>query len=55
MGIETAMSFGGNLAGGGGPAAGAARKQHLHNVQLVRGRHFYGYHPNESLFIKIVL
>ena len=35
--------------------AGAARKQVIHAVQLVRAIPFYGYHPDEQLFIKIVL
>ncbi|BBN02455.1 DNA polymerase zeta [Marchantia polymorpha subsp. ruderalis] len=32
-----------------------AKRQHLHSCSLVRGKKFYGYHPNEQLFIKIVL
>ena len=35
------------------PATG--RKQVVHAVQLVRAVPFYGYHPDERLFIKIVL
>ena len=34
---------------------GAGRKQVVHAVQLVRAIPFYGYHPDERLFIKIVL
>ena len=34
---------------------GAGRKQVVHAVQLVRAAPFYGYHPDERLFIKIVL
>lgn len=34
---------------------GAGRKQVVHAVQLVRAIPFYGYHPEERLFIKIVL
>ena len=34
---------------------GAGRKQTAHAVQLVRAVPFYGYHPDERLFIKIVL
>ena len=34
---------------------GAGRKQTVHAVQLVRAVPFYGYHPDERLFIKIVL
>lgn len=32
-----------------------AKKQHVHSCSLVRGKKFYGFHPNEQLFIKIVL
>eukprot|EP00798_Chlamydomonas_sp_ICE-L_P022555 gene22555-29680_t len=35
------------------PAPG--RRQAVHTLQLVRGRHFYGYHAGEQLFIKIVM
>ena len=35
--------------------AGAGRKQVVHAVQLVRAIPFYGYHPDQRLFIKIVL
>ena len=34
---------------------GSGRKQVVHAVQLVRAIPFYGYHPDERLFIKIVL
>ena len=34
---------------------GTGRKQVVHAVQLVRAIPFYGYHPDERLFIKIVL
>ena len=34
---------------------GAGRKQVVHAVQLVRAIPFYGYHPDERLFIKIIL
>ena len=34
---------------------GAGRKQVVHAVQLVRAIPFYGYHPDERLFVKIVL
>ena len=34
---------------------GAGRKQIVHAVQLVRAIPFYGFHPDEQLFIKIVL
>jgi DNA polymerase zeta len=32
-----------------------AKRQHVHSCSLVRGRKYYGYYPNEQLFIKIVL
>lgn len=31
------------------------KKQTVHALQLVRARPFYGYHPTDKLFIKIVL
>ncbi len=34
---------------------GTGRKQVVHAVQLVRAIPFYGYHPEERLFIKIIL
>ena len=34
---------------------GVGRKQIVHAVQLVRAIPFYGYHPDERLFIKVVL
>ena len=34
---------------------GAARKQVVFSVQLVRARPFYGFHADERLFIKILL
>ena len=32
----------------------AGRRQAVHALQLVRARPFYGYQPNEQLFIKVV-
>ncbi|KAL2641863.1 hypothetical protein R1flu_009450 [Riccia fluitans] len=32
-----------------------AKRQHLNSCSLVRGKKYYGYHPSEQLFIKIVL
>ncbi len=34
---------------------GTGRKQVVYAVQLVRAIPFYGYHPEERLFIKIIL
>ncbi|GMH43547.1 hypothetical protein BSKO_11469 [Bryopsis sp. KO-2023] len=39
----------------GKEAAPRKPKQHVHNVQLVRAKKFYGYHPNETLFMKIIM
>ena len=35
--------------------AGSARKQIVYAAQLVRAIPFYGYHPDEKIFIKVVL
>ncbi|CAK9268152.1 unnamed protein product [Sphagnum jensenii] len=44
--VEKAMKLTNNMA---------AKKQHVHSCSLVRARKYYGYHPAEQLFIKIVL
>ena len=34
---------------------GAPAKQHVHTVQLVQARDFYGYHAEQQLFMKIIM
>jgi hypothetical protein len=48
LAIELAFS-------GGSDANPAHNRQRVHNIQLVRGRDFYGYHSEDSLFMKVVL
>lgn len=38
-----------------GQGQGRHKKQAVHALHLVRARPFYGYHPADKLFIKIVL
>jgi hypothetical protein len=38
-----------------GQESGAKRHQRVFSVQLVRGCPFYGYHPGERLFMKIIM
>ncbi len=38
-----------------GQESGAQRHQRVFAVQLVRGCPFYGYHPGERLFMKIIM
>ncbi|BDA47990.1 probable DNA polymerase zeta catalytic subunit [Coccomyxa sp. Obi] len=38
-----------------GQESGAQRHQRVFSVQLVRGCPFYGYHPGERLFMKIIM
>lgn len=45
--LETAMHA--------GLEAGAQRHQRVFSVQLVRACPFYGYHPGERLFMKIIM
>lgn len=45
----------GGFEDGSGAGGGGRSKHHVHNLQLVRGRPFYGYTPAERLYIKIVL
>lgn len=35
--------------------AGSARKQVVYAAQLVRATPFYGYHPSEKIFVKVIL
>lgn len=44
--IEKAMKLSGGIG---------AKRQHVHSCSLVRAKKFYGYHPSDQLFIKIVL
>ncbi len=34
---------------------GMPKRQHVHNLLLVRAKPMYGYHPGDKLFIKVVL
>ena len=45
--LETAMQA--------GLEAGMQQRQHVFTAQLVRACPFYGYHPDERLFIKIMM
>lgn len=45
--LETAMQA--------GLEAGMQQRQHVYTAQLVRACPFYGYHPDERLFIKIMM
>lgn len=44
--IEKALKLSGGIG---------AKRQHVHSCSLVRAKKFYGYHPSDQLFIKIVL
>ena len=55
-GGDIGVGGGGGADAGGAPGgAGVHRRQQaaVHNVQLVRGRPFYGYHEGERLYVKI--
>jgi hypothetical protein len=42
-------------ASAGGPPRPRPARQFVHNLQVVRARPLYGFHPEERLFIKITL
>lgn len=44
--IEKALKLSGGIG---------AKRQHVHSCSLVRAKKFYGYHPSDQLFIKIIL
>lgn len=33
----------------------SAKRQHVHGASLVRAKDIYGFHPDEQLYIKVVL
>lgn len=57
IGLETAMHAVNiaRKAAGGGSSSGASKQTYVQNLQVVKAKNMYGYHPSEELFVKVSL